>query len=55
MDTCDDKEATPKRNDASAPKRAYAKPEVVELGDVRELTLGANVGTKSDNIGLRRF
>ncbi len=55
MDACDDKEAMPTRNDASAPKRAYVKPEVIELGDVRELTLGSNVGTKPDNIGLRRF
>jgi hypothetical protein len=45
MTTCDGKEATPTASDDSAKKRAYTRPEVVELGDVRELTMGGGVQT----------
>ena len=36
-------------------KRAYEKPAVTELGDVRELTMGAGIGTKIDlKTGIKR-
>jgi len=54
MDACDEKEAKPVTNDAPAEKRAYRRPEVIELGDVRELTLGGSLGTKIDFTGMRR-
>jgi hypothetical protein len=55
MDACDEKEVKPITNDAPAHKRAYRRPEVIELGDVRELTLGGATGTKIDFTGMRRF
>ena len=39
--------------DVETPKRAYAKPEIVELGDVRELTRGSG-GSRVDLNGTRR-
>lgn len=48
MDTNDkDKETT-----SSEPKKSYIKPELVELGDVRELTKSSTSGSRSD--GFRR-
>lgn len=55
MDACDEKEAQSVTTDAPAAKRAYVRPEVIELGDVRELTLGGAAGTKIDFNGMRRF
>jgi hypothetical protein len=55
MVACDEKEETPVTNDAPVAKRAYQRPEVIELGDVRELTLSGTVGTKPDFTGMRRF
>jgi len=46
-----------RRRDAacSQAKRAYEKPAVKELGDVRELTLGPGIGTKIDGkSGVKR-
>jgi len=41
--------------DTSPAKRAYEKPAVTELGDVRKLTLGPGVGTKIDlKTGIKR-
>jgi hypothetical protein len=54
MDACDQKETKPLPNDAPVAKRAYARPEVLEFGDVRELTLGPGFGTKADFNGIRR-
>jgi len=52
MKASDVKEAranNPVRSPPRAPgKRAYERPVVTELGDVRELTLGPGVGTKVD-------
>jgi hypothetical protein len=42
------KEAHPLNPLRSPAKRAYEKPSVTELGDVRALTLGPGVGTKID-------
>jgi hypothetical protein len=44
-----------KTADTSSAKRAYEKPTVTELGDVRELTMGPGVGTKIDlKTGIKR-
>lgn len=48
MDTNDNSNATA----TSEPKRTYVKPELVELGDVRELTKSSAAGSRSD--GFRR-
>ena len=55
MDGCDEKDRDLATNDIPAQKRVYRKPEVIEFGDVRELTLGAAVGSKPDFSGMRRF
>jgi hypothetical protein len=44
----DEKEAKPITNNAPVVKRVYAKPELVEFGDVRELTCGAS-GPRNDS------
>lgn len=53
MDACDEKEAQPVTTDAPEAKRAYMRPEVIELGDVRELTQGG-AGTQIDFTGMKR-
>lgn len=40
---------------AVAPKRAYRKPELVEYGNVRELTRGGGSKGQEPKTGQRRF
>lgn len=55
MDPCDEKEGKHVTNKAPEAKRIYTKPEVIEFGDIRALTLGPGVGSKADAFtGIRR-
>ena len=40
--------------DGGRTRRAYDRPELVELGSVRDLTRGASNGSKKDNKSKRR-
>jgi hypothetical protein len=46
-------ENTPSTGDAPVARRPYVKPEIVELGDVRELTRGAGSGPFDGKGGKR--
>lgn len=41
-------------NHGAAGKRRYEKPEVIDFGDVRDLTLGAAAGSTADGFGMRK-
>ena len=53
MDSQDDTQDTAQRADEPLAKRAYRRPELVELGDVRELTRGGGKTKKDGNITRR--
>lgn len=49
------KEESPQKTSPAPVKRAYEKPAVTDLGDVRELTKGGNSGKTVDGKGLKRL